>query len=325
MRHSPPSKTEPFPSSHRPHALSHAAKPKRPLAASWACNSTPEWPPWGRKGKDWLRKQDGVRRTLPTKGASAGIDPKPTFRLSYVSCFSITPVGLFSGGPIGEEIMVGHKKTRKQQDLHPSLLRCLGIEDGITVDEIMRFFSMRTRWACKPCWELKYCPYGPLVEQSPLLPPDRESATAHNEYLKNCLETGTMWTGQALDGNRRKYFIECVSNFDIEQYPMNIPEILREMQCDIFGHICPVVFVGEDATETSEARRRGRYIPFDVKMRVARRDNVTCQECGKPLRDNEIEFDHTIPVSKGGSSDEGNIRVTWFKCKIGRASCRERV
>jgi hypothetical protein len=22
---------------------------------------------------------------------------------------------------------------------------------------------------CNPCWELKYCPYGPLVELSPLL------------------------------------------------------------------------------------------------------------------------------------------------------------
>jgi len=26
---------------------------------------------------------------------------------------------------------------------------------------------------CKPCWELKYCPYGPLVEFFPLFgPPD---------------------------------------------------------------------------------------------------------------------------------------------------------
>lgn len=25
--------------------------------------------------------------------------------------------------------------------------------------------------ACKPCWELKYCPYGSLVEHSPLPPP----------------------------------------------------------------------------------------------------------------------------------------------------------
>jgi hypothetical protein len=26
----------------------------------------------------------------------------------------------------------------------------------------------RTKHICKPCWELKYCPYGPLVEDFPL-------------------------------------------------------------------------------------------------------------------------------------------------------------
>jgi hypothetical protein len=28
---------------------------------------------------------------------------------------------------------------------------------------------------CKPCWEVKYCPYGPRVEQFPLDPPDARS------------------------------------------------------------------------------------------------------------------------------------------------------
>ncbi len=55
-----------------------------------------------------------------------------------------------------------------------------------------------------------------------------------------------------------------------------------------------------------------RYIPAAVKMRVARRDNYMCQEpgCNKVLKDYEIEFDHIIPVSRGGSSEEHNIRVT---------------
>ena len=26
----------------------------------------------------------------------------------------------------------------------------------------------RVKAVCKPCWEIKYCPYGPLVEQFPL-------------------------------------------------------------------------------------------------------------------------------------------------------------
>ncbi len=33
-------------------------------------------------------------------------------------------------------------------------------------------------------------------------------------------------------------------------------------------------------------------------LKVVRRDNNQCQICGRILRDNEIEFDHIIPVSK---------------------------
>ncbi|MFL6351651.1 MAG: hypothetical protein ACJ74Z_07350 [Bryobacteraceae bacterium] len=29
-------------------------------------------------------------------------------------------------------------------------------------------WDRRVKAVCKPCWELKYCPYGPLVEQFPL-------------------------------------------------------------------------------------------------------------------------------------------------------------
>ncbi len=29
-------------------------------------------------------------------------------------------------------------------------------------------WEKRIKAVCKPCWELKYCPYGPLVEEFPL-------------------------------------------------------------------------------------------------------------------------------------------------------------
>jgi 5-methylcytosine-specific restriction endonuclease McrA len=86
------------------------------------------------------------------------------------------------------------------------------------------------------------------------------------------------------------------------------------MSCSVFGHICPVVFVNEAFTETSESRRSGRYLPFKTKVRVVRRDNYTCQHCGKHLLDNEVEFDHRIPISRGGSSDEHNLRLTCHDC-----------
>ena len=86
------------------------------------------------------------------------------------------------------------------------------------------------------------------------------------------------------------------------------------MSCRWFGHICPVVFSAEATTETAELRRRGGSISPRVLMRVARRYNYMCQECSTPLPDFEIEFDHIIPIAKGGSSEEHNLRVTCFDC-----------
>jgi 5-methylcytosine-specific restriction endonuclease McrA len=75
-----------------------------------------------------------------------------------------------------------------------------------------------------------------------------------------------------------------------------------------------VFYVAEPFTETTEERRVGRYIAPAVKMRVARRDNYMCQVCKTVLSDFDIEFDHIIPVAKGGSSEEHNLRVTCFAC-----------
>jgi len=42
--------------------------------------------------------------------------------------------------------------------------------------QLKKEWERRTKHICKPCWELKYCPYGPLVEQFPLH--EEESAKA---------------------------------------------------------------------------------------------------------------------------------------------------
>jgi 5-methylcytosine-specific restriction endonuclease McrA len=307
--------------------------------------------------------------------------------------------------------------TRKKQTIHPSIKTALGYDGNIPDKEFLDNWKERSTQVCKPCWELKYCPYGPFVEQSPLLPTTRSIATAHNEHLKRILETGqvgdvtvlddeqkakyaklltrtkknprilafkvnqdllmkeiiesaekegndlskylqsplsdfetyqvpyplsgntgdlsddilkaiqeeiermetVILTGiddqrQPLDSVRRKAFEQDVREFNSNDYPDEIPEIISEVGCNIFGHVCPVVFVGESVTETAETRRRGRYIPFQTKMRVVRRDNYTCQRCGKHLQDNEVEFDHIIPHAKGGSCEENNIRLTCYDC-----------
>ena len=196
----------------------------------------------------------------------------------------------------------------------PRIKKLLGFEQDVADKEVMTQWKELSSRVCKPCWELKYCPYGPFVEESPLLPLTLEQAKQHLAYAKKCLKTGFFGDGKPLDEKRRKMFKEEIAEFNPEDYVKEIPEEITSMQCTIFGHLCPVVFVAEGFTETSEQRRSGRYIPFKIKMRVARRDNYTCQVCRKHLNDDEVEFDHVIPLSKGGSSEEHNIQLTCYGC-----------
>ena len=131
---------------------------------------------------------------------------------------------------------------------------------------------------------------------------------AHNKFLKEQLAKG------AFKGWRKIYFGELVRDFDPREYPKIISKEVQERTCTIFGHICPVFFVNEPFTETEEERRITRYIPRDVMLKVARRDDYCCQRCGRHLGDDEIEFHHKIPFSKGGSTEENNLQLACFDC-----------
>jgi len=121
-------------------------------------------------------------------------------------------------------------------------------------------WEKRVKAVCKPCWEIKYCPYGPLVEEFPL------------------------------------------------------KKISNEKSCRIFGHDCPVFYVAEPFTETKELRHISRFIPRATQFRVLKRENQICSNCSKAVKDEDIEFDHIIPWSKGGSSEEYNIKLLCRKC-----------
>lgn len=139
-------------------------------------------------------------------------------------------------------------------------------------DRFIKAWADRVAWktrvksVCKPCWEIKYCPYGPLVESFPL------------------------------------------------------SDERTEKSCRIFGHDCPVFTVAEPFTETRELRRVSRSIHRATQFRVVRRDNHQCQLCQKLLTDEDVQFDHFIPWSTGGSSDESNLRVLCKSCNQERGN-----
>ena len=98
--------------------------------------------------------------------------------------------------------------------IHPSIRECLRASSATSDDDLLKSLKSRSRRYCKPCWELKYCPYGPLVEQFPLLPPTLESAEEHQAYLRQTLETGRLPDGTRVSPKQRKLFKAMIADFD---------------------------------------------------------------------------------------------------------------
>lgn len=70
------------------------------------------------------------------------------------------------------------------------------------------------------------------------------------------------------------------------------------------------------ANQTKTSQSTGtpsRHIPRDVRQRVWQRYGGRCAECGA---DDYLEFDHVIPVAKGGSNSDSNVQLLCRRCNL---------
>lgn len=66
-----------------------------------------------------------------------------------------------------------------------------------------------------------------------------------------------------------------------------------------------------------QTRDQRRLMTKELKDKIKRRDNYTCQICGKYMPDEVgLHIDHIIPVINGGISVESNLRVLCDKCNL---------
>ncbi len=72
----------------------------------------------------------------------------------------------------------------------------------------------------------------------------------------------------------------------------------------------------DDTTEVGKTYSRPR-IPENVRIEVWRRDGGKCARCGSREK---LEYDHIVPISKGGSNTARNIELLCEKCNRGKSN-----
>ena len=57
-----------------------------------------------------------------------------------------------------------------------------------------------------------------------------------------------------------------------------------------------------------------------LRFEVFKRDNFTCQYCGRKTPDVILEIDHIIPIAEGGDSDIQNLTTSCYECNRGKGA-----
>ncbi len=68
-----------------------------------------------------------------------------------------------------------------------------------------------------------------------------------------------------------------------------------------------------------KTKKRSRYISASVRVDVLKRDNYRCVFCGVTSRNAELQVDHIIPFSKGGSNEPSNLQTLCKECNQGKS------
>ncbi|MFO0429327.1 MAG: HNH endonuclease [Planctomyces sp.] len=100
--------------------------------------------------------------------------------------------------------------------------------------------------------------------------------------------------------------------FQVEQKPM---WGLRFSEPD--ATIYPILSKAASLANQTSVRKGGdgpsRHIPRDVRQRVWTRYGGRCAECNA---NDYLEYDHIIPVSKGGSNNDANVQLLCRRCNL---------
>ena len=71
----------------------------------------------------------------------------------------------------------------------------------------------------------------------------------------------------------------------------------------------------------SKRQKTRSYLKPSLRFKILHRDRYRCQACGASAANGaDLHVDHILPVSKGGTNDESNLRTLCSECNIGRGN-----
>lgn len=83
-----------------------------------------------------------------------------------------------------------------------------------------------------------------------------------------------------------------------------------EQLLEKYNSIC-----NENVVDAQFKQRQRQLMTRELRERIMKRDNYTCQMCGRYMPDEfGLEIDHIVPVARGGETVEWNLQVLCEKC-----------
>lgn len=73
----------------------------------------------------------------------------------------------------------------------------------------------------------------------------------------------------------------------------------------------------ENPANSTSARNRGSIGP-KLRFEIFKRDEFTCQYCGRKPPEVVLNCDHVLAVAKGGDDDPSNLLTSCWDCNIGK-------
>ncbi|MEM8719360.1 MAG: HNH endonuclease [Cyanobacteria bacterium P01_G01_bin.39] len=79
------------------------------------------------------------------------------------------------------------------------------------------------------------------------------------------------------------------------------------------------VSVANNISTNKKNQKTSRYISKSTRVSVLHRDKYKCVFCGRSSQQIELQIDHIIPFSRGGSNQIDNLQTLCVDCNQGKS------